>query len=360
MVVNRLLVLPALILAAALWFAPTSTVAWVVVAMAATAWVFRSAPRADTASSDAALPEDEPSEAGLQPEPEAPAAATDTGAGLVISFERLQQIEQTERLAALGQLSAGIAHEINNPVAYVDSNLRELQEDFDSLRGFIKSMDGAADLIGRDHPATQHMIAAYRQNRIPEVLEFLPDRLEDAVNGIERIGQIVRDMKRLVKGGHGPKVPCVINEELQAIVNIAKTRLKGGLSLHAELLDVSPTLLCNASQIGQVVLNILVNAIQAVDPESGHIRLLERLHERELELVIEDNGPGMTDEVREKIFDPFFTTKGDDDGTGMGLSLSMQLVREHNGRIEVESEAGKGTTFRIFLPLPREEESGNV
>ena len=109
-----------------------------------------------------------------------------------------------------------------------------------------------------------------------------------------------------------------------------------------------------------MVLNILVNAIQAVDPESGHIRLLERLHERELELVIEDNGPGMTDEVREKIFDPFFTTKGDDDGTGMGLSLSMQLVREHNGRIEVESEAGKGTTVRIVLPLPREEESGNV
>lgn len=279
------------------------------------------------------------------------------GAGLVISFERLQQIEQTERLAAVGQLSAGIAHEINNPVAYIDSNLKELQQDFGSLHDFIRSMDSAAELIGRDHPATEQMIQAYRKHRIGEVLQFMPERLDDAVQGIERIGQIVRDMKRLVRGGHGPKVECHINEELQAILNIAHTRIKGGLKLEAELLETSPVIVCNASQIGQVILNILVNAIQAVNPENGHILLQERLLERELELTITDNGPGMTDAVRQQIFEPFFTTKENDEGTGMGLPLSLQLVREHNGRIELESEPGKGTSFRIYLPLSQEENS---
>nr|WP_246624699.1 ATP-binding protein [Oceanobacter mangrovi] len=279
-----------------------------------------------------------------------PADATDA----TITAQRLQQLQQTEQLVALGLLAAGIAHEIKNPIAYISSNLAELNDDFGHLRQFVSAVDQAADLLGREHPVSQQLLQVWRAEQLADVLEFLPERLNDALEGVDRISHIVTDMKMLTLGTGSHKQLCDLRHELRAILNIARIRLGDGLTLEAELLpDPAPQIFCNAAQIGQVVLNLLVNAIQAVAASSGggQIRLLERLHPGELELAVEDNGPGISASVREHIFDPFFTTKTDGDGTGMGLYLSQKLVADHQGRIEVHTNPGNGSCFSIFLPL---------
>ena len=261
-----------------------------------------------------------------------------------------------ERLVAVGQLSAGIAHEINNPVAYVHSNLVDIREDLESLHRFIHRVDELAHDLPRDSAIWRGMAQAYRDEQVADILALLPERLKDSIEGVERIGHIVHDMKTLVRGGGSGKALCDLNHDLATVINIARTRIKGHVRFHVHLLSDAPKLWCNPSQIGQVVLNILVNAVQAVGDNPGDISLTQTLRDGELEITICDDGPGMSPELLQRAFEPFFTTKGDQDGTGMGLPLSRQLIQDHGGRLDVESEVGVGTCFHIYLPVPAQEE----
>ena len=260
-----------------------------------------------------------------------------------------QQLELSERLAGLGELSAGIAHEINNPIAYVRSNLQELNADVQALTVFIRTLDEASDGMDIHSPMYQKLLAAYQQLQISDVLQDAPVRLNDCLEGIERAARIVSDMRKLSHGGQGMQW-CQVNDDIRSVVNIARSRLGTGVTLDAEL-ETLPDVYCNPSQIAQVVMNILVNAIQALSGRGGHITLRETLLNQELRIVIADNGPGMDEKTAARVFEPFFTTKPGDEGTGLGLALCHKLMKAHAGRIELHTSPGKGAEFTIVFPV---------
>lgn len=261
------------------------------------------------------------------------------------------RMELSERLAALGEISAGIAHEINNPVAYSLSNLSTLKEDLSVLTEFIQQVDKATDLLDKDSEAYQALLKAYQSLDVPDALGSAPERIHDASEGIERVARIIQDMRKLSRGANDGMRACDLNRELESVFNIARSRLKGNIQLITEL-QALPPVHCNPSQIGQVVLNMLVNSIQAIGSDKGgEITLRQVVHDQQLEMSICDNGPGMDEETASKVFEPFFTTKDEGQGTGMGLALCYQLIEAHQGRIELATEKGKGTCFTVWLPL---------
>jgi two-component system, NtrC family, sensor kinase len=354
------LLIGALLIACALLFADPVTLVWVLVTVA----MLLLAGRMTTAGipQEPALTVSEPTPAAAETAQE----AADTGDPATVSRSNrsaflpdsndISALERMERLVAVGQLSAGIAHEINNPVAYVLSNLGEVRDDLQCLHRFIHRVGEIVEALPHDSPTYRHIAHSYQDEQIGHILALLPERLTDSIEGVERIGHIVRDMKALVRGGGGSKSLCDLNHDLAVVINIARTRIKGSVKFHVHLLTQCPKLWCNPSQIGQVVLNILINAVQAVGDNQGDISLTQTLRENELEITICDDGPGMSPELLQKAFEPFFTTKGDQDGTGMGLPLSRQLIHDHGGRLEVDSETGVGTCFRIYLPIPQQEQ----
>jgi two-component system, NtrC family, sensor kinase len=350
------LLIGALLIACALLFADPVTLVWVLVTVA----MLLLAGRMTTAGipQEPALTVSDPTPAAAETAQE----AADTGdprsnrSAFLPDSNDISALERMERLVAVGQLSAGIAHEINNPVAYVLSNLGEVRDDLQCLHRFVHRVGEIVEALPHDSPTYRHIAHSYQDEQIGHILALLPERLTDSIEGVERIGHIVRDMKALVRGGGGSKSLCDLNHDLAVVINIARTRIKGSVKFHVHLLTQCPKLWCNPSQIGQVVLNILINAVQAVGDNQGDISLTQTLRENELEITICDDGPGMSPELLQKAFEPFFTTKGDQDGTGMGLPLSRQLIHDHGGRLEVDSETGVGTCFRIYLPIPQQEQ----
>lgn len=269
------------------------------------------------------------------------------------------QIQFSERLANLGEMSAGIVHEINNPVAYIGSNLRELEKDFSSLSSFIKVLDEASDSLDISSDFYQKLLASYQEQNVQEVLADGPSRINDSISGVDRIRKIIQDMKRLSSSGGSDKKTCNINDNINSVVNIATSRIKGDIELKVLLIDL-PDIYCNSSQISQVVTNILVNSIQALGDSSGRITLSESIVGEHIVVDICDNGPGMEKEVADRVFEPFFTTKDQDEGTGMGLSLCYKLISEHDGWIDLETSPGNGACFKIYLPLNHSEEDDHA
>ncbi|MGB1090925.1 MAG: sensor histidine kinase [Oceanobacter sp.] len=269
-----------------------------------------------------------------------------------LDIERLHRLEQ---MAAVGQMSASLAHEVNNPLAFIRSNLEELKNDIDDLIQFSKDVDAIADRLEPEHPVYQALEEAWAKHFITNIQHETPERVSDSLYGIHRISQVTQGMKSLINGVSAPKkVSTSLNDELKKILRIVKPRLKAGMQMDVDLLDESPELFCSPCQIGQVLLNLVINAMQVMGEKGGSIQLREFMHENELEIQVQDDGPGMTDEVRAQAFEPFFTTRQHLDGTGIGLFLSRQIVEDHGGRIELETAQGQGCCFRIFLPLKQE------
>lgn len=260
------------------------------------------------------------------------------------------RLEFSERLANLGEISAGIVHEINNPVAYIGSNLRELEQDLNSLMAFVRQIDRSSDHLDVESPFYQELLAAYQQLDIHLALEDAPSRLHDSIKGVERVRKIIQDMRRLSNKGGSDKSWCNINDDIDSVVNIARSRIKGDIELQTYLIEL-PELYCNSSQISQVITNILVNAIQALGSQAGTITLSEKTDGDLIVIEIADDGPGMSEDIARRVFEPFFTTKGAGEGSGMGLPLCYKLVAEHRGWIDLATAPGKGACFSIYLPL---------
>ncbi len=270
--------------------------------------------------------------------------------GLNRDLENAQtRLQLSERLAGLGELSAGIAHEINNPVAYISSNLKELGNDMQALLDFVRAIDEASDLLDIKSDYYQELLLAYQRLDIKQVTSVAPARLQDCIRGTERVTQIIADMRKLSRTQSHMQW-CQLNDDISSIINIARARLPGNISLQVELTEL-PEVYCNSSQIGQVVLNILVNAIQALEKDGGTIRISEVLANGVLSISIRDDGPGMDNAVAARVFEPFFTTKLEGDGTGLGLALCYKLMQEHQGGIELETAPGKGACFTLILPI---------
>ena len=233
---------------------------------------------------------------------------------------------QSEKMRSLGQLVAGVAHELNNPIGFVHANLKLLEEKVGRLMG--------DDLDEETRKRTREAI-----NKL----------LSRSREGTERVKQIVQDLRTFSRMDQAELQEVCLNEEIDRTLGLMEPRLKGGVTIVRDYGDL-PRIRCYAGQLNQVFMNLLMNACDAVDGR-GTITIRTRAVPEGVRLEFEDDGPGMLPEVKERIFEPFFTTKPVGKGTGLGLSLSHGIVERHGGSMSVESEPGRGSRFVIELPL---------
>ncbi|HTA92236.1 MAG TPA: PAS domain S-box protein, partial [Polyangiaceae bacterium] len=231
------------------------------------------------------------------------------------------RLVEADRLAALGVLSAGIAHEINNPLAYLLLNLEYLSRELPNLA------------------------------RDPNQLDALMLRVRDACHGAERVASIVRDLRTFARADDGLRGPVDVRDALEAALNIAGNEIKQKATLVRDYQPVPPVE-ANPSRIEQVLLNLLLNAVQSLPPDAKglEIRASLRASAGQVAIIIEDTGTGIPDELLGKIFDPFFTTKPAGVGTGLGLPICRSIVRGFGGEITVQSTPGQGSQFTVTLP----------
>ncbi|RME37231.1 MAG: PAS domain S-box protein [Deltaproteobacteria bacterium] len=254
---------------------------------------------------------------------------------------------QNEKMASIGQLAAGVAHEINNPVGFIRSNLTTMGKYVDKLRAYLEELEKARDALPEERRAELNQLR--KSHKISYLLEDIPDLLAESVEGADRVRTIVQNLKSFSRVDQSQYAEADINECLESTINIVWNELKYKTTLHKELGEV-PRIRCYPQQLNQVFMNILVNAAQAIETQ-GDIWVRTFVDNDQLVVHIQDNGCGIPDEIREKIFEPFFTTKEVGKGTGLGMSISWDIVHKHGGRIDVESQVGVGTSFFIYLPL---------
>jgi len=251
-----------------------------------------------------------------------------------------QQLLQSEKMASIGQLAAGVAHEINNPVGYVYSNVSTLQGYVDELLSVVRHLRGKGE---GPEPVCD----------VDFLEEDIPQLVSETREGLDRVKKIVQDLKdfsRIDKSDDWEEANLV--KGLESTLNIVQNEIKYKASVVKELVAL-PDVPCLPSQLNQVFMNLLVNAAQAI-PAKGTITLRSGFDEACVWVEVADDGCGMPPEVQSRIFEPFFTTKPVGKGTGLGLSVSYSIVKKHNGRIDLTSAPGQGTRFRVLLPRVRE------
>ncbi|MDQ1363121.1 MAG: two-component system, NtrC family, sensor kinase, partial [Pseudomonadota bacterium] len=257
-----------------------------------------------------------------------------------------EQLLQADKMAAIGQLAAGVAHEINNPVGFVTSNIGTLSQYLDDLLRIIDGYETAECALPDEQKKNLQVLKkkvdlAYLKSDVSELLE-------ETTDGLSRIKNIVQDMKELSHVSGNAWELADIHDGIESTLNIVHNEIKYKASV-VKVFCESARVMCIPSQINQVIMNILVNAAHAIE-STGVITIKTAQDDDRLNISISDTGCGMTPDVIKKIFDPFFTTKPVGKGTGLGLSMSYSIVKKHHGNIEVESQPGKGTTFVITLP----------
>lgn len=268
--------------------------------------------------------------------------------------ETREQLAQSEKLASIGQLAAGVAHEINNPIGYVYSNISTLEKYIGDL---FRMLDVFNSAVPELPPASAAEITRVRQDvDLAFLQEDIPMLMDESKEGITRVKKIVQDLKDFSRVDSSNEWHWAnLHQGLDSTINIVANEVKYKADVIREYGDV-PEIQCILSQLNQVFMNLLINAAQAMGQERGRITIRSGTEGDSVWLTFTDTGSGMPEEVRQRIFDPFFTTKPVGKGTGLGLSLSYGIIKNHKGSIEVESEPGKGTTFRITLPIHQDAE----
>ncbi len=255
------------------------------------------------------------------------------------------QILQQEKMASIGQLAAGVAHEINNPMGFISSNLTTLQKYVERLGEYLE-IQGK---VIRGEVGTEELKEAEKRLKIGYIREDMVDLIRESLEGAERVKKIVRDLKSFSRVDEAEEKMADINECIESTLNIVWNELKYRARVVKEYGDI-PMTRCYPQQLNQVFMNLLVNAGHAIEKE-GEIRIRTSNGGGEIKVEISDTGCGIPEEIRGRIFEPFFTTKEVGKGTGLGLSITYDIVKKHGGEIEVESEVGKGTAFTITLPV---------
>jgi two-component system NtrC family sensor kinase len=259
-----------------------------------------------------------------------------------------RRLVQQEKMASIGQLAAGVAHEINNPMGFISSNLETLGKYAERLRQFIGVQDEAMKSLP-DQEAVGMLAEARKRLKIDYLLDDIPALVAESNEGALRVRTIVQNLKGFSRSDLAEMEPADINECLERTINIAWNELKYKVTLERDFGEL-PQVKCYPQQLGQVFLNFLVNAAHAID-QHGVVRVTTRAADGVVSVAISDTGCGIPEENREKIFEPFFTTKERGVGTGLGLAISYEIIQRHGGTIDVESEVGVGSTFRVNLPL---------
>lgn len=265
------------------------------------------------------------------------------------------QLLQSEKLASIGQLAAGVAHEINNPIGFVYSNLGSLEQylkDIFELFDVYESAEAAMP-----EPDRARILAAKQQKDLAFLREDVQMLMHESRDGITRVKKIIQDLKEFSHVDVSDEWQWVdLHRGIDSTLNIVWNEIKYHAEVKKEYGEI-PEVECLPSQLNQVFMNLLVNASHAI-PEKGVITIRTGQQGEEVFVQFADTGKGITPENLKRIFDPFFTTKPVGKGTGLGLSLSYGIMQKHHGRIEVASEVGKGSVFTVWLPASRSVWSG--
>jgi PAS domain S-box-containing protein len=282
-----------------------------------------------------------------------------------ISDRKLQEAQQalSQKLESIGGLAAGIAHEINTPVQYLNDNSRFLRESFNEILAFFTLLDGGALpkalTGGRSDDRYQQMQERLKTDEMNFLRAEIPKALDQSLEGIDRITKIVQAMKEFSHPGVREKMPSDVNRAIQNTVTISKHEWKYHCDMDIQLAAGLPPMFCRIDEINQVVLNMIVNAVHSIEEAirqhklvRGTIVIATRLVGKMVQIEIADDGSGIPEAIKSRIFDPFFTTKGAGKGTGQGLSIAYDIiVRRHGGQIRVTSTPGQGAKFILEIPL---------
>ncbi|UMY64047.1 DAHL domain-containing protein [Pseudomonas sp. LS.1a] len=281
-------------------------------------------------------------------------ALTQASAALQREVDERRQLEnqlvQSEKLASLGQLAAGVAHEVNNPIGFVSSNLGALDDYFNRLQDMLKAYADAENTL-IPNGLSAELAKLRTEIELDYLLEDIPALIRESKDGISRVARIVKDLKDFsrVDSSHDWQL-ADLHQGIESTLNIVASELRHKADL-VKNYGALPKVECLPSQINQVIMNLLVNATQAMGAERGRITLRTGASDNWVWIEVADNGCGIPAESLQKIFDPFYTTKPIGQGTGLGLSLSYGIIKRHGGEIRVDSEVGVGTTFRVELPI---------
>jgi signal transduction histidine kinase len=267
------------------------------------------------------------------------------------------QLIQSEKMSSLGQMVAGVAHEINTPLAYVKNSLGTVADKLPDLGTAIQRCEQLLALLqagGNANPEELNRQFALVSSQIAQlkqqhVLEELNKLVKDGLYGTGQVAEIVGNLKDFSRLDRSKVTSFNLNEGLNSTLLLAKHLLKS-VTVNKQFSDI-PEIHCAPSQINQVFLNLITNATQAMETGNGTLTLTTRSNSGGVEVEIADNGKGIAPEVLPKIFDPFFTTKEIGKGTGLGLSISYKIIQQHGGRITVKSRVGAGTKFTVWLPV---------
>jgi signal transduction histidine kinase len=256
---------------------------------------------------------------------------------------------QNEKLATLGTLTAGMAHEINNPLAFVKSNFESLSKYHNAYAKLIAFIKQESDNLPK--AIQENLAELFEEEDIEFIQEDLPELMEDTAEGLARVRNIVANLRRFSRTQSAERSLANLNEGIESTLKLLHSELKSGVNLELNLQSI-PDISCNPNELNQVFLNLIINAKQATkDQAHPSIEVTSQVLESQIVITIRDNGCGMSTDTQEKIFVPFFTTKAVGEGTGMGLAIAYGIIQDHHGEILVSSAEGQGTTFTVKLPI---------
>jgi len=272
------------------------------------------------------------------------------------------KLQQGRKLEAIGQLAAGVAHEINSPMQYVGDNLAFISKSYAGYRELLRKHEELM-LVSEDNQKARQLVTSIRELEKSIDLQYLgeemPRAIAQSIEGVERISTIVKSMKAFAHPGTDKKMPADINQSIENTITVSRNEWKYVADVERDF-DVNlPPVPCFETELNQVIVNMIVNAVDAIKEamdkkiiDKGILRISTKMINGFAEIRVTDNGAGMPVEIRQKVFDPFFTTKEVGDGSGQGLSIGYAIiVKKHGGTLRFETETARGTTFIITLPL---------
>lgn len=271
------------------------------------------------------------------------------------SYKILQQQEATmlkaEKLATLGTLSAGIAHEINNPLTFVISNMESLNNYSRSFQQLFTEVNSISKDVSMPDELKSKLTQLIDQEDLEFIHEDIDELLKDTEDGLQRVLGIINNLRSFSRTQSKDEIETDLLTGLKSTIKILSSELRGKVNLKLDLQPI-PKTICNPNELNQVFLNLIINAKQATESKpDATIEISSNHHANTICIHIKDNGCGISEEFLEQIFVPFFTTKPVGKGTGMGLAVAYGIIKDHKGQIHVDSQEGTGTDFKITLPV---------